>query len=198
MKRVFLASLVAAGLLGFICAGPGQAADFTAWTTIWLQARVVESGYAAPVLPGGGKVTRDHERDANVFVEFTSCDATAATCEVDVCTFDFTTQAWTLQTDLTIPILGGGALDFLTLLDYTYTEETGVTEEFVLPLRVKGRTANAESNVLKGASFTSLGGYYRETFTAPAAVGVGAITFNGNMIPASQVATKVPAVCTGD
>ena len=131
----------------------------------------------------------------DIFVEIVSCDITLAACSVNVCTYDPSTLAWTLSTDITAPIIGGHALDFLTLLD-TSTKATGVTEHYVVPLRVKAKVFKKAPNTLKSASFTTLGGYHEKTYGDPVTdMGVGSIAFQGKMIPAAKVATKVPGAC---
>ena len=198
MKKILLGSLIAACFLGFISTGIVHAQDFTAWATIWFKGGgVSERGLQAPVLPGGGRVTADNERDHNLYIEVVSCDGTAATCSFNVCSFNTATAAWTLATGITVPIIGGSALDFLTLLDVTFTEATGITEQYVVPLRLRAKTTREAPNTIRTASFNTIGGYHVETFGTPATtMSIGAVSFVGTMIPVAKVST-VPPGCTG-
>ena len=198
MKKTFFASLglVVAFTFTLICTG--WAADFTAWDDTWFKTTVSRSGFRAPILPGGGKVVSERVRAAgNVFVHVNSCDIGTTSCSLDVCAIDSQSLAWVLHPDITVTTLSGSALDFLTLLEFEFTESTGNTFQFRIPLRIKGTEDRKVVNTIKTASANSSGGLFVEWVGNPATqVGVGGITLNGSFIPRSRVSAIVPGDCT--
>lgn len=173
------------------------AADFDVWAGVWFKATVAESGFKAPVLPDGGNVVTERVKvPGNLFVQVNSCDISTTSCSLNVCALDFATTSWVMHPNITVSTLSGKALDFLTLLEFTFTESTGNTLEYRIPLRIKGTEDKKALNTIKSASVNSSGGLFVESVGTPVShVGIGSLTLSGVFIPNSKVPTKVPADC---
>jgi hypothetical protein len=194
MKKFLCCVSIFIFLTGMFLAGSAKAADFTAWTNVWFRTNSVQTGFSAPLLPTGGKVTSERS-PRTMFLKFVSCDATLSACNVSACTQNQTTSEWTLQTGLGAIIAGGNALDFIGSLGFSFDKNTGVTETYTVPFRVKGGVQPKNPNVIRTATFVSTGGVYTELREDQTTGGTGDVTLNGAIIQAGRVGSVVPTAC---
>lgn len=199
MKKASLRSLLLAVLFVTVLAGVAHAAQFSDWAGVWFKATATESGFQATQLPTEGKVKSYHASIAgNVFVKVNSCDISTTACSLNVCVLtNAATQTWSLHPNITVTTYAGSALDFLTVLDFTYTLSAGHEVQYSVPLRIKGSVDKKAPDVIKSASVNSSGGLFIETVTttSPATVATGSLSLNGAFIPSNKVASKVPSAC---
>jgi len=196
MNRTFIRSIGFSAFLVIFMVGTAVAADFTAWNGIWFKANASETGFQAPFPPDGKPIVRNTRKTGGVFIEFESCDLGSGVCNLNICTFETTNQAWTPHPGVPVNILSGNALDFLFILSFTYTRLSGEELQLYLPLRIRGSVRAKAPGVIASASINSYGGYYIEEVDNPATgMGTGNVTLNGSLVPQARVATKVPADC---
>jgi len=195
-NRITVAMGLASFLLGLILTSTLSAADFTAWNGVWFKANASESGFQAPLPPEGSPVMRSAKRTGQLFLQVSSCDIATQACSLNVCTFDSDAHTWTRYVDVTLTILSGKPLDFLSFFEFTYRRSTGDVVHLYIPLRIRGTVTKAAPDTIKSGSVASTGGYFNETIDdPPTGVGTGNVVLNGSFIPALRVATKVPPDC---
>ncbi len=200
IRKMFL-GLVVVGFVGVLMVGTVQALDFEDWSQVWFKLQVKQNvngengkiGYAVP--PGNSPVEKYKDK-FNVYLVVESCTELSPACEVTLCTFDGTT--WGRESTTEWPLLAGSPQKFLTLFDFTYTENpiTPITQRFLTPLQVSAKVSNSNPHEITGASIQNLGGAFLVTIGDPAEqVATGAAQITSSWIQPQNVLEKVPAGC---
>jgi len=202
-KRLFFSCLFVVICVGFISTGPAQALDFKNWEGTWFTVKSSETGRVGPAVPPGGDVITNNEKTITSYLVIETFDITAP---IFISTLDITVPAFVagycvptgsswIKYPVTLPILGGEPVKFLTLFTFQNQETPSIYQESWIPLEVKGSATRQEPNVVSSASFKNLGGIFKEEITLPAQGGVGSVKFTGSFIKPDQVSNKVPAAC---
>jgi hypothetical protein len=209
MKKINLVFLLAITLIGFNSINSAQALQFADWSGTWFKVQVTETGKAGTVVtefnPDGGEVVTNNEKKTNVYLKIQRFELLAEPpyFEVGYCTFNGT--VWLTQlyrygaTDepLIWPVIGGEPTRFLTLFNMKRSQSQNITEEYWIPLEVKGAELNNEVGTINTASFKNIGGIFLEEIGSPVVVqrGVGSIKFTGSFIKNLNVESVVPEGC---
>jgi hypothetical protein len=211
IRKVFPILLVLAGLIGLFTVGVASAADitgFTDWQSTWFKVKLSENGLSAPALPAGGTPVANLTEKETLYFEIESFDVTTSAFVVRLCAFDGTIWAPIVtDTARTMQVLGGIPSNFTALYDFTYDEQTNITERFLLALSVKGKAQN-DGHTISSASIKNArnGGVFLETVrvgavgTEVTSFSAGQALFNATWIKPTKVDNDpnkggVPAGC---
>jgi hypothetical protein len=200
IRKMFL-GLVVLGFVGVLMVGTVQALDFEDWSQVWFKLQVKqnvngENGKIGGAVPPGDSSLSKYKDKFNVYLVVESCTELSPACEVTLCTFDGTT--WGRQSTTEWPLLAGNPEKFLTLFDFTYTENplTPITQRFLTPLQVSAKVSNSNPHEITGASIQNLGGAFLVTVGDPAEqVATGAAQITSSWVQPQNVLEKVPAGC---
>lgn len=201
MKKICFVFFVAISIIGFYSIGPVQALQFADWSGIWFKVKVSETGKAGIVVstltPNGGEVVTNNEKTFTSYLKMQSylLDATA-TFSVGYCTFNGT--VWATQTDLPMEVVGGEPERFLTLFNFKRDQSQNISEEYWIPLEIKGTEKSQTVGEINSGSFKNLGGIFLEEIGTPVITqrGIGSVKFTGSLIKGTEaVESDVPEGC---
>ncbi len=201
IRKMFL-GLVVVGFVGVLMVGTVQALDFEDWSQVWFKLQVKQNvngtnGKISDAIPPGNSPVDKYKDKFSVYLVVDNCTAESpAACEFTLCTFDGT--YWVPQPSGTWPLLAGNPEKFLTLFDFTYTENplTPITQRFLTPLQVKATVKDSNPHAITGASIENLGGAFLVTVGDPAEqYAIGAAQITSSWIKPDNVLDKVPTGC---
>jgi hypothetical protein len=201
IRKMFL-GLVVVGFVGVLMVGTGQALDFEDWSKVWFKLEVKQNvngknGKISDAIPPGNSSVSKYKDEFKVYLVVENCTAESpAACEFRLCTFDGT--FWVPQPSGTWPLLAGNPEKFLTLFDFTYTENpaTPITQRFLTPLQVSATVKSSNPHEITGATVQNLGGAFLVTVGDPAEqYAMGAAQLTSSWIKPENVLEKVPAGC---
>ena len=208
MKKINLVLFLAIALIGFYSINTAQALQFADWSGSWFKVQVTETGKAGTVVtefnPDGGEVVTNNEKQTYVYLKIERFELDDPPYfEVGYCAFNGTvwyTEFNRYNTDnipLFWPIIGGEPTEFLVFFNMKRSQSQNVTEEYWIPLEVKGTELNNEVGTINTASFKNIGGIFLEEIGTPVVVqrGVGSIKFTGSYIKSINVEGVVPEGC---
>jgi hypothetical protein len=202
IRKMFLGLLAVVGLMGVLLVGTGQALDFEDWSQVWFKLQVQQNtnGTKAKIgdaIPPGTSSVSKYQDKFKVYLVVESCTAESpAACEVTLCSFNGT--AWGRQPSGTWPLLAGNSEKFLTLFDFTYTENplTPITQRFLTPLQVSATVKSSNPHAITGASIQNLGGAFLVTVGDPAEqYATGNVQITSTWINPNNVLDDVPVAC---
>lgn len=196
VKIVLVSLFMVVAFVGFVTVGPARASlDFIDWAGTWFKVTASETGKAGPVVPLGGSVITDNEKNFTTYLFIDTWNLSDTSYSVVYCTFNGT--VWTRHTELEWPVLGGEPENFLTFFNFSYQETQAITETYWIPLLVTGKEVKNSVGEIKSASFQNLGGIFYEEIGTPIVTskGVGSVKFKGSFIKADKVTTVVPPGC---
>jgi hypothetical protein len=209
IKKISLVFFLATTLIGFYFTDSAHALQFADWSGNWFKVQVTETGKAGTVVtelnPDGGEVVTNNEKQTYVYLKIQRFELLAEPpyFEVGYCTFNGTvwlTQLYrygSADEPLIWPVIGGEPTRFLTLFNMKRSQSQNITEEYWIPLEVKGTELNNEVGTINTASFKNIGGIFLEEIGTPVVVqrGVGSIKFTGSFIKTLNVEGVVPEGC---
>jgi hypothetical protein len=201
IKKMVL-GLAVVGFVGVLMVGTVQALDFEDWSQVWFKLEVKQNvngknGKMSDAIPPGNSPVEKYKDKFKVYLVVESCSSESpATCDFALCTFDGT--FWVRQPSGTWPLLAGSPEKFLTLWDFTYTENpsTPILQRFLTPLQVSAEIKNSNPHEITGATVQNLGGAFLVTVGVPAEqYAIGAAQITSSWIKPNNVLEKVPAGC---
>ena len=201
IKKMFL-SLAVVGFVGVFMAGTVQALDFEDWSQVWFKLQVKQNvngknGKISEAIPPGNSPVDKYKDKFSVYLVVENCTVESpAACEITLCSFDGTD--WGRQPSGTWPLLAGNPERFLTLFDFTYTENpsTPILQRFLTPLQVSANVKSSNPHEITGATVQNLGGAFLVTVGVPAEqVAIGAAQITSSWIKPNNVLDKVPLGC---
>jgi hypothetical protein len=202
IRKMFL-GLVVIGFVGVLMVGTVQALDFEDWSQVWFKLQVKQNvngtnGKISDAIPPGSPTVSKYKDQFSVYLVVDNCTAESpAACEFTLCTFDGT--YWVPQPSGTWPLLAGNPEKFLTLFDFTYTENplTPITQRFLTPLQVKATVKDSNPHAITGASIENLGGAFLVTVGVDPVeqYAIGAAQITSSWVQPQNVLEKVPAGC---
>lgn len=208
MKKIGLVIFFAITLIGFYSISPVQALYFPDWSRKWFKINVSETGKAGYVVgpsnPEGGEVVTNNEKTTYAYLKLIYFEALGDPpyYEVGYCTYNG--SVWLTERNrygttepLTWPVLGGEPTRFLTLFNMKRNQSQTVTEEYWIPLEVKGTESNQMVNNINTGSFKNIGGIFLEEIGNLTVIqrGIGSVKFTGTYIKDTQTEIDVPLGC---
>jgi len=198
MKKICSVFFIAIMLIGFYPLGTVQALQFADWSEIWFKVKVSETGKAGIVVslltPNGGEVVTNNEKTFDAYLRMGNY--VDATFYSGYCTFNGT--VWATQADLPMEVVGGEPERFLTLFNFKRVQSQNITEEYWIPLEIKGKETSNTVGEINSASFKNLGGIFLEEIGTPVVTqrGIGSVKFTGSLIKGTkEVESTVPECC---
>ncbi len=214
MSLVFFLGII---LVGFFSINSAHALQFVNWSGNWFKVQVTETGKAGTVVtefnPAGGDVVVNNERVTYIYLKIQSFELPVNPedpphFEVGYCSFNGT--VWltefhrypTNDVPLTWPVIGGEPTRFLTLFNMKREQSQGITDEYWIPLEVRGNEANSEVGRVYSGSFKNIGGIFFEEIGTPVGDvllvtqrGIGSVKFNGSLVVRENIEKVVPEGC---
>jgi hypothetical protein len=198
IKKIRSVFFIAIMLIGFYPLGTVQALQFADWSEIWFKVKVSETGKAGIVVslltPNGGEVVTNNEKTFDAYLRMGNY--VDATFYSGYCTFNGT--VWATQADLPMEVVGGEPERFLTLFNFKRVQSQNITEEYWIPLEIKGKETSNTVGEINSASFKNLGGIFLEEIGTPVVTqrGIGSVKFTGSLIKGTkEVESTVPECC---
>jgi hypothetical protein len=203
MKKICFVFFIAITLIGFYSIGTVEALQFADWSGTWFKVKVSEIGKAgvvvSPLTPNGGEVVTNNEKKSDSYLKIQLFDIAGDPPFFLVGYCSFNGSVWATQRDLPMQVVGGEPTRFLALFNFERIQSQNITEQYWVPLEVKGKEASNTVGEINSASFKNLGGIFLEEIGNPVVTqrGIGSVTFTGSLVKntAEEIEKNVPEGC---